>query len=176
MNKEILYNGSRFPDYIFKKSLSCIFIEFDFIFTDEFLMAFKFFLDSKAISEITVQNIEPKDYFFSENISVKELPLSFKKSACVIQRQNYIDIPASFQMLVETGVIHSTESEALFCLFLERGYELAILGLSDVRDIDFFAKVRIENMTGHFRMIFPEKGMPENFEKKLSENWGNILQ
>lgn len=84
MKERSLYNGKQFPDYVFSdNSMSCWFVEFDFVFDEEFWVVFKKFLENSNIVTFIVENVQPKDYTFYDEIYVEQLPTSFLDTACI---------------------------------------------------------------------------------------------
>ena len=172
MKEKSLYNGKLFPEYIYDNNLlSCIFLEFDFIFTEEFWIIFRQYLDQNRIIKITIENIQPKDFPFYDEVYVNDLPQSFIDSTCERKMQNYINGSASFYMLTENAMIYSKENKNLFCLFLDRQYDLAILGLSNRNDIDPFNDFIIKDINDYLTIAFKGNEIPQKFKERLNANW-----
>jgi hypothetical protein len=168
----ILYNGKRFPDYIFSPMASrYLFIEFHFIFTESFAEIFKKFLERNSIYKVLIKNLEPESCYFSDEIKVKDLPASFIESTCTEKIEGYFSFKASLHMITEQSLIYSEEKKELFCIFLDRAFDLAILGFSNPKDVEFFYELSINNLTEYLKMIFGQKGIPESFKEILDRNW-----
>ena len=166
-----LYNGKQFPDYIFNQEvLKYLFFEFDFVFTEEFWKIFKKFLERWGIEKLTIENLKP-NYLFIDEINVAELPKSFIESARIEKLEGYFSVKASLYMITEQSAIYSTDNRELFCLFLDREFSLAILGVTDSKYINFFDEVDIKNITEYLKLTFAGKNLPKSFKKLLHANW-----
>ena len=166
-----LYNGEQLPEYIFDKKVSgYVFIDFDVVFSGPFWALFKEYLLKNSCQKITIKNLKPELFSFSEEISTKELPDSFLASTCKEKPQDYIKGDASFYMLTEQGLIYSEENKPLFCLFLHREYTLGILGFSNSADVNTFNEYSIKNINDFLVESFVKIEML-NFRAKFNQNW-----
>jgi hypothetical protein len=167
-----LYNGKSFPEYTFeKKDLSYFFVEFDTVFTDEFLLALQHVLTKNGISTLVVENINPEGYLFKVELPVNNLIDSFKDQVLAEKTQTYINTPVSFSMITESGLIYSNENESLFCLILDRRHWLAILGFSNPADVFNFNNFSIKDVVDYLTAGFVDQKPPDRFFEVLYENW-----
>lgn len=172
MKKRSLYNGKQFPDYVFSdNSMSCWFVEFDFVFDEEFWVVFKKFLENSNIVTLIVENVQPKDYTFYDEIYVEQLPTSFLDTACVERSQNYISATASFYMLTEIGQIYSNSNDNNFCIYLDRRYELAIIGFSNSLNVESLNDYIIKDITDYLKLGFMGKEVPASFIERVNDNY-----
>jgi hypothetical protein len=171
MNKEVLYNGKQFPDYVFKKKgLKFYFFEFNFLFTEDFWKVFKIFLIANDISEIEIVNLQP-DFSFNSKIDVISLPDSFMKLACSEVLEGYFSFKASLYMITENAIIYSTDKTDSFCLVLDRKYWLGILGIFNSKSEELLNDLDIKNISDYLKMSFKDEKLPLNFKNALIENW-----
>jgi hypothetical protein len=171
MIKETLYNGKKFPDYVFKETVaSYLFVEFDFIFDEEFWSIFKRFLEENNIKEIIVENLEP-DYPFVERIEVKDLPEKYIKCVKSMTLSGFFADNASLYMITELCLIYTPEDKALFCIVLDRAYDLGIIGFSTLRHADVVGNLDIKDVPDYLTMIFGGKELPNAFKDTLYRNW-----
>ncbi|HWY36109.1 MAG TPA: hypothetical protein VNX68_15805, partial [Nitrosopumilaceae archaeon] len=167
MVEVILYNGKQFPDYIFyDKVLGHFFLEFDFIYTEEFWDIFKKFLEDNNIKKILIENLQP-DYLFVDEINVKDLPMSFMDSVCTEKLEGYFPSKASLYMISLQALIYSKENKELFCIYLDREFSLAIFGFCNQKDVTFFNEIGIKNLTDYLTMTFAGNEIPGSFNESL---------
>jgi hypothetical protein len=172
MKKASLYNGKQFPDYVFfDNSVSCRFVEFDFVFEEEFWAICKRLLAGSEIDRLSVENVQPKDYVFYEEINVEELPKSFFEAATVERSQSYISGSASFYMLTEIGLIYPSGNCNTFCLYLDRRYELAIIGFANSIDTEPLKDFFIKDIADYLTLGFKGREVPENFIERVYTNY-----
>lgn len=167
MIEGLLYNGKQFPDYIFNQEVLLYqFFEFDFACTEDFWKIFKAFLKKLEIGKLTIQNLKP-DYIFIDEVRVAELPQAFIESARTEKLEGYFSHKSSLYVITERLVIYSEENKELFCLFLDREYSLAILGLSESKYLDFFDEVNIKNVIEYLKLTFAGKELPKSFKQQV---------
>ena len=174
MTKGTLYNGKKFPDYIFdKKVISYFFVEFDFVFEEEFWRIFKKLLDEARIKEIVIENLEP-NYPFAEQIEVRNLPDSFIESARSMKLEGYFADKSSLYMITEQCLIFAPENKDLFCILLDREHSLGIIGFSNPKQPEIFVEYEIKDVPDYLRLTFAGKDLPNNFKDELYKNWQSL--
>jgi len=171
MIEGILYNGKKFPDYVFTETVaSYLFVEFDFVFDEEFWRVVKKFLEDNNVKEIIVENLEP-DYPFVERIEVKGLPAEFIKSARSLTLAGFFADKASLFMITEECLIYTPENKELFCIVLDRASGLGIIGFSTLRKADVVGNLDIKDVPDYLTMNFGGKELPSTFKDTLYKNW-----
>jgi hypothetical protein len=171
MDSQILYNGKRFPEYVFNnRSLTYLFFEFDLIFYEEFWNPFKTFLEEIKIDTIVIENIDPV-YLFKKEINVRELPNSFLQAVNTATLEGYFPCKASLHMITDLSLIYPVAGKDLFCLVLQRGYDLAILGLPNSKHTEIFNGLLIRDLVDYLTISFGGQDVPEHFKDILNSNW-----
>jgi hypothetical protein len=149
-----LYNGHKFPEYIFKeKPINILFFDFHVCFSDDFLLTLKEYLENVGIREITFNNIEPVGLPFNQTIETAKLPEQFNLAVKTTMTQNYIDSDASLYMYTELAEICNQDSENRFSLILDREYDLGILGTVSNNFVDIFAEFKIDDVSGYLSSL-----------------------
>ncbi|HYF31801.1 MAG TPA: hypothetical protein VD993_11840 [Chitinophagaceae bacterium] len=172
MKPVALYNGKEFPEFIFiRKDLTYLFIEFIFIFQEEFLIRFKKFLDKYQISKIIIENLQPVGCEFYDEVVVQEFPTSFINSVSQDRIKTSLGATISFQMITEQGVIYTKENETLFTIVLDRDCWIAIIGLSRPEDFHFFEDISITNVIQYLTEEFQDEYRAANFSNAVVSNW-----
>ncbi len=166
-----LYNGKKFPDYVFTEAVaSYLFVEFNFIFDEEFWNIFKKFLVANSVKEVVVKNLEP-DCQFIEPIEVKDLPEKFIKCVKSMTLSGFFADDVSLYMITEQCLIYAPEDKELFCIVLDRANDLGIIGFSTLRQADVVGNLNIKDIPDYLTMNFGGKELPNAFKDTLHRNW-----
>jgi len=176
MNAETLYNGKRFPEYVFKNGdLTCLFFEFELIFSEEFWSVFKKYLEDIRVDTIMIDNIDPH-YSFHKEISVRDLPGSFLLAVNTESLEGYFTSKASLHMITDLSLIYPASRNDLFCFVLQREYELAILGFSNSKSTEIFNELIISDLMDYLTICFQGNDVPNDFKEKFYSNWNMSVQ
>ena len=172
MTEGILYNGKKFPEYIFTKDVkSYLFIEFDFVFDKGFWAIFKFFLKENKIQTFIVENLRPEIEFIA-SVEVANLPKSFIEATNTSNIGGYLPSKESLYLITSETVIYSSDNKQLFCILIDREYDLAILGFSDLIYADVVEGLDIKDVSDYLTLCFGGKGLPSRLKESLHQNWG----
>jgi hypothetical protein len=171
MRKGVLYRGGEFPELVFTDQVvSYLFVEFEFVFSEDFWEVFKRFLNDNNIGSLIVENIEPA-FSFIGNIDVKSLPESFMSLTRAKTIEGYFPTKESLYIVTEETLIYSPENEGLFCIFLDRKVDLGILGFSTPQNAGVVDGFAIKDIVDYLTICFGGKSVPDTFRAKLVKNW-----
>lgn len=160
------------PEFVFNSTIKkCLFFELNVIFEDDFIIHFKEFLESKNILSITIKNLVPELFIFEKEVLVNNLENSFKDATCKETKQDFVDMGASFYMLVEQGLIFSNQNNEEFCMFLDRETWIAILALKNLNDENYFRELDPVNFMEYVNLTLGDLPGYIEFQKKLKSNW-----
>ncbi len=168
--RNALYNGKSFPRYIFTgDEIKHIFFEFSYAFEEDFWEPFKAVLEKNNIEEIVIENLKPH-YFFRETINVSDLPRAFIEATRELKLEGFFPSRVSLYMLTEIALVYPENGENSFCLYLDRRFDLAILGVKDLIEIPSLAFIRKDEVFDYLYTLFNGK-LPENSQEQLKKNW-----
>lgn len=175
MSKGTVLIGNNFPEYCFSETIKgYIFFEFHFIFTDVFIGYLHKYLKYKNVTSIVIENIEPHQLVFKRVVSVSDFYDSFKKAVTDNVDREYIDAEMDFRMITDLADIYPNDQSGLFAIQLERGYNIAVLGVSDSSDLHFFEDYYIDSIDELLDFVsvnFDESKIPPQIEDKIREAW-----
>jgi len=172
MKKESLYNGKEFPDYVFiDHSMVCHIVEFSLIFDEEFWPPFKKLLEDLHVDRLSVENVQPEGFVFYDEINVSELPGSFFDAAFVKLSHDYISSGANFYTFTDIGLIYPCGNNNAFCLYLDRAYELAIIGFTNPIDIGPISEFVIKDLPDYLTVCFRGEQPPVPFIEQIYANY-----
>lgn len=166
-----LYNGARFPEYIFKeRMINIIFFDFHVCFSDDFIFAFKQYLEKLGVNKITINNIEPQKLSFNQTIETAKLPEKFNTIVKTTMAQNYIESEVSLYMMTELAEIFEPNNENSFSLILDRSYDIAIFGTLSKSFVGIFNKFKIQDVRSYLSSIMLSY-FTEDFDNKIIRNY-----
>lgn len=175
MSKSAVLSGNNFPEYCFSEIIKgYIFFEFHFIFTDVFIDYLHKYLDYKNVTSIIIENIEPNQLVFKRVVNVSDFYDSFKMAVTANVDRGYIDAEMDFQMIADLADIYPNDQSGSFAIQLERGYNIAVLGVSDSSDLRFFEDYYIDSIDELLDFVsvnFDESKIPPQIENKIREAW-----
>ena len=172
MHNPVLYNGKRFPEYVFdRRDVSYVFIEFDAVFDNAFLLGLENFLNNYKLQSVQVKNVEPELFEFNVEIPAVDFARSFKAVATTEKPQSYISVPASFYMLTEHALVYTNDNKQPFCIVLDRRYWIAIIGVANVSALHYFARFSIGDVLDYLSANFRNDVIADSFRSKLIDNW-----
>ena len=167
-----LFNYQSFPEYVFRKAdLNYLFLPFNVVFDNDFLFRFRKFLEKHNILTISIENVKPNEFQFTSEVSVNQMPNSFKQCVSTDDIKAYGNTTISFQMLTEQGLIYASAAEELFCIVLERNYWIAIIGLSNSSDVHFFTEFAEENIIDHLSNSLNSEQLSQQLIRTAKTNW-----
>jgi hypothetical protein len=167
-----LYNHQQFPDYVFNNTnLNYLFVPFNVVFENDFLLELKNFLQKHDISNITIENTEPNEFTFKQEVPVSKMPNSFSECVTAETIKTFNGSTISFYMLTDQSVIYTNEAPGLFAIVLDRHYWIGIIGLSNASDLHFFTQFAEQNMIGHLTANAANGRLTQQLKRKLKTNW-----
>jgi hypothetical protein len=167
----LLYNGQEFPNYVFTdKVKTYLFVDFDIVFVDQdFWKILRDYLESKKITSIVIQNVDP-DYYFNEIIKTNNLPGAFMELARNENLEGYFDFKANLHMLTNKAIIFSEEKDE-FCIVLDRSYSIGIIGFTSKDHIAGFNEYVIRDILDYLKINFGGNELPSSLKAGLHKNW-----
>lgn len=166
-----LYNNALFPQRVFRNEVKYYsFIPFHSVFKIEFLKKLKIYLDDNSIKTITILNIEPEKFKFFKTIETDKFIDSFLNVVNDINtEQNYINDKLSFYMLTDKGILYSDSDE--YCIYLDREFDIAIIGFAKKTDKDYFTEFEISDILEYVQSDFENPAISKTFSIQINQNW-----
>lgn len=175
MSRGSVLSGNNFPAYCFSEIIKgYIFFEFHFIFTDVFIDYLHKYLEYKNVTSIVIENIEPDQLVFKRMVNVSDFYDSFKTAVTESVDREYIDAEMDIRMITDLADIYPNDQSGSFAIQLERGYNIAVLGVSDSSDLRFFEDYYIDSIDELLDFVsvnFDESKIPPQIEDKIRSSW-----
>lgn len=167
-----LFNGARFPDYVFKnRPLHILFFEFNQCFLDDFIQVFSEYLRKVSIEKITINNIEPAGLKFNHTIDTDNFSANFTICSRT-PLQYYAPSDVNFYMMTEIAEIFPSDCAEQFTLILDRDFDIGILGAKSASYLKIFDNFKLGDMQ-EYLSAYLGPYFTNDHEDRLKRNYLN---